>query len=287
MYNPITVKSMTNNTADILLINLQRKLRSLGPVAVAVSGGVDSMTLATVAHRINAQSEMFHAVSAAVPAAATTRVNRYAQQKGWRLSIIDANEMADEEYRRNPINRCYFCKTNLYSTLKKFSALPIVSGTNLDDLKDFRPGLQAANENGVAHPYVDAGIDKANVRAIAQYLHLTDLQELPASPCLSSRITTGIAIDEKLLPVIDAVETQIWEQFGLQLALSTVRCRVLPTRISIQLQGEVDFANETDHFVLIKLLVKQIFSEAGYRHFHQVSVEPYEKGSAFVRAVNL
>ena len=142
---------------------LEEVLGDMSRVAVAVSGGVDSMTLAVVAHRVLADSaNMVHAVSPAVPTDATERVERYARRQGWRLERIDAGELVDARYVANPVNRCYFCKTNLYSTIAPLAGTgaTIVSGTNTDDLGDFRPGLAAAAEHAVRHPYVECGIGK-------------------------------------------------------------------------------------------------------------------------------
>src|SRR5437763_3377140 len=179
-------------------------LQGLGDVAVAVSGGVDSMTLAVVAHRApGVQAEMFHAVSPAVPPQATERVHRYVAHEGWNLRIIDAQEFADPDYLRNPVTRCFHCKSNLYSTIAALTHAHIVSGTNTDDLADYRPGLAAASALNVYHPYVDAGVDKAGVRRIAHALGLDDLAELPSAPCLSSRIETGLAIDPAVLGLVN------------------------------------------------------------------------------------
>ena len=126
------------------LARLEDYFRSQPPMAVAVSGGVDSMTLAVVASRVRPETQIFHAISPAVPAAATARVRSYARSEKWRLTVVDAGEMADENYLNNPANRCYFCKTNLYQTVSKQTDLLLASGTNLDDLDDYRPGLIAA-----------------------------------------------------------------------------------------------------------------------------------------------
>ncbi|HEX7955284.1 MAG TPA: hypothetical protein VF523_19655, partial [Burkholderiales bacterium] len=100
---------------DQVLAQLQAVLRGIGPLAVAVSGGVDSLTLASVAHRtLQDEAEMFHAVSPAVPAQATERVRALAAREGWKLTVVDAGEFGDADYRSNPVNRCFYCKTNLY-----------------------------------------------------------------------------------------------------------------------------------------------------------------------------
>ncbi len=94
-------------------------LDKLAPAAIAVSGGVDSMTLAVFAHRHlgSDRIQMMHAISPAVPPEATARVRRYAEAEGWRLAVLDAGEFADRDYIANPVNRCYFCKTNLYDAI--------------------------------------------------------------------------------------------------------------------------------------------------------------------------
>ena len=157
-------RRMSDATAE-----LHRVLDGIGRVSVAVSGGVDSMTLAVAAgRRLGARAGMLHAVSPAVPPEATARVRAYAEREGWSLAVLDAGEFADPDYLKNPANRCYFCKTNLYGAMAARSGATLASGTNLDDLGDYRPGLQAASEHGVRHPYVEAGMDKAAVRALAR-----------------------------------------------------------------------------------------------------------------------
>src|SRR5690606_1212921 len=161
---------------------LEERLLALRPLAVAVSGGVDSMTLAWLAHCLAPGTRLFHALSPAVPAAATARVLAHAKRWGWNLAVIDAGEMDDPHYRANPLRRCYHCKSNLYAAIRRQGSFNIAAGTNRDDLRDFRPGLQAAAEQGVFHPYVEAGFDKALVRALAAQAGLDDLKDLPASP---------------------------------------------------------------------------------------------------------
>ena len=271
---------MTDPGLELRLVSLERVFEGMGRAAVAVSGGVDSMTLAVVAHRLLGDSAaMLHAVSAAVPADATERVERYARREGWRLERIDAGELLDARYVANPFNRCYFCKTNLYATIAPLAGAgaTIVSGTNTDDLGDFRPGLAAAAEHGVRHPYVECGIDKSAVRAVATRLGLHDLAELPAAPCLSSRVETGIAIEPAVLKAIDACERLVRDATGA----GTVRCRVRRDAVVVELDdaalSDLDAPRRTE----LAEEVKARMTAAGV--LRAFRFEPYRMGSAFLR----
>ena len=115
-------------------------------MAVAVSGGIDSVTLATFAHRVErSRVEVFHAVSPAVPEEATERVERLTADQGWRLRIVDAGEFTDANYLANPVDRGFFCKTNLYGCIAGHTDAQILSGANLDDLGEYRPGSKPRN----------------------------------------------------------------------------------------------------------------------------------------------
>ncbi len=259
------------------LAKLEAILRDTGPVAVAVSGGVDSLTLATLAHRVlRGEVEMFHAVSPAVPQEATDRVRTLAAREGWKLSVVDAGEFGDADYRRNPVNRCFYCKTNLYGALVPHTTAQIVAGTNLDDLGEYRPGLDAARNHGVRHPFVEAGIDKKTVRAIARHLDLGDVSELPSAPCLSSRIETGIAIDPDMLKLVHAAELLV----SKSLAPRTVRCRVRAKGVVIELD-EQNLAKLDDQARdALTSNVGTLFRDGGFEY--AVSLAPYRTGSAFL-----
>ncbi len=253
-------------------------LRAMGEVAIAVSGGVDSMTLAVVAHRaLGTAARMFHAVSPAVPAEATMRVRRFASREKWSLEVLDAGEFRDERYRTNPVDRCYHCKSNLYGAIARRTETPILSGTNADDLGDYRPGLGAARTYRVRHPYVETGIDKAGVRAIARLLELRDLAELPAAPCLASRIETGLRIKPSILGAVHATE----QLLGRQLAPRVVRCRVRQAGITIELDPDTLEALTSEQRQALAQQVEKVFQGIDLNRI--VHFARYRMGSAFLR----
>ena len=265
------------NDVGQALGKLESILRTLGPVAVAVSGGVDSLTLATVAHRtLPGDVEMFHAVSPAVPREATDRVRALATGAGWKLTVVDAGEFGDTNYRSNPVNRCFFCKTNLYGALVPLTKAQIVAGTNLDDLGEYRPGLDAAKNHGVRHPFVEASIHKQTVRAIARDLGLGDVAELPSAPCLSSRIETGIAIDPSMLTLVHAAERLV----SKMLSPRTVRCRVRAQGVVIELDQQDLAALDGAKRETLRDEIGELFRNGGFEY--PVSLAPYRTGSAFL-----
>jgi uncharacterized protein len=258
-----------------LLEALERVLRRIPRPAVAVSGGVDSVSLAAAIHEITRDVLVMHAVSPAVPAEATDRVRETARRRGWNLQVLEAGEFEDPDYRANPVNRCFHCKSNLYRAIRALTERPILSGANLDDLGEYRPGLEAARLFGVRHPYVEAGIAKAGVRDLARELGLHGIADLPASPCLSSRVETGIRIEAATLGFIHGVERML----AADLRPLTVRCRIRAAAIAVELDQETLLALSAEEIRRIETSVR---ARAGCPEELPVRVEPYRNGSAFL-----
>jgi pyridinium-3,5-biscarboxylic acid mononucleotide sulfurtransferase len=267
---------MTPETAP-LQARLLAALDRHEALAIAVSGGVDSMVLAYVAHRhARTRATMLHAVGPAVPAEATARVQRHAAQHGWALRLIEAGEMDDPDYLRNPVDRCYHCKKNLYGRIASLGPGTIASGTNVDDLGDFRPGLEAAKQQSVVHPYVEAGLRKADVYALAAAHGLEDLAALPASPCLASRIETGIAVQWETLAFIERAELRLKEWLP---GAAAVRCRMTAAGVVIESDTVPDAARRAE----IEHWAQAFCHEAGHAF---AGLRSYRRGSAFLHVAN-
>jgi uncharacterized protein len=259
-----------------MLDALRTVLGSIAAPVVAVSGGVDSVTLAAVAAEICSDTLLMHAVSPAVPRPATDRLTRLAVLHRWQLQIVDAGEFADPRYRENPVNRCFYCKSSLYGTIAARTNRQILSGANLDDLGEYRPGLDAARQHAVRHPYIEAGLGKLAVRRIARELGLHEVAELPASPCLSSRVETGIRIEAGTLAFIHDVERQI----AAELAPQTVRCRVRAGAVVIELDEATLQSLTRAQAMRVHAVVGE---QPGRPLALPVLLQPYRNGSAFLQ----
>jgi len=252
-------------------------LHELAPSRIAVSGGVDSMTLALLAGRaLGDRATMLHAVSPAVPVEATRRVSEVAAAEGWTLRLVDAGEFADEAYLANPYDRCFHCKTHLYRALACGGGGTLLSGTNTDDLDDYRPGLVAARDHGVRHPFVECGIDKATVRAICRGLGYVEIAELPAAPCLSSRVETGVRIEPRALAFVHRVEREL----AAALRPAVVRCRVRRDAVAVELDAVALGGLLNGAGSAWRERIAGLAREHGLPD--DIRFEPYRRGSAFV-----
>jgi uncharacterized protein len=265
---------MPESTATLATV-----LHSLAPVAIAVSGGIDSLTLASFAHRTlgPGRATMHHATSPAVPAEATERTAALAARHAWSLDIFDAGEFADPSYRANPINRCFFCKTSLYAAIAARTPHQILSGTNTGDLGEYRPGLDAARAHHVRHPFVEAGFDKPSIRRLAAELGLGRLAALPAAPCLASRVETGIRIEGPILALVHATENLV----AATLSPATIRCRIRRAGIVIELDEPTLHRLSPDDR---ETLAARIAALAPGAAATPIAFAVYRTGSAFLHA---
>jgi uncharacterized protein len=177
---------------------------------VAFSGGVDSAVVAKAAAiRLGDAAVAVTSQSPSVAKSELQIAEEVAKQIGIRHEVIFTRETENPAYRVNDTQRCYYCKTELYGTLASIAKqrdIPVVvSGTNHDDLGDFRPGLKAAQEKGIRHPLVELGIGKSDVRALARHWKLI-VAEKPASPCLASRVAYGVEVTPERLTQIEQAE---------------------------------------------------------------------------------
>jgi uncharacterized protein len=185
-------------------------LSEMGSVGVAFSGGVDSAVVAQAAHlALGNAAVAITAHSSSVAEQERQDAERIARQMGIRHLVIQTNEFKNPAYLQNDGSRCYHCKTELYDQLlasaPQLQVRIIVSGANLDDQGDYRPGLKAAAEHGVRHPLQEAGLHKSEVRALAQDWNLP-IWDKPASPCLSSRLVPGLAVTPERTRRIEEAE---------------------------------------------------------------------------------
>ena len=250
----------------------------MGHAIIAYSGGVDSALLAHSAHL--ALDDNMLAVLADSPSLSRREYRHavnFAQQHGIPLQIIRTTEMEDPRYLANPANRCYYCKKALFDRIEELrkdltqsvenSAWPIFYGVNLDDMGDFRPGIQAAEEASILAPYVELGFDKNTIRAISEHFKL-EIAAKPAMPCLSSRIQYGEDVTvEKLNQVEQA------EDFLYDLGFRILRVRHHGDTARIEIPPE-NFGTLIQH----KDKIREKFHELGFAYV-SMDLDGFKSGS--------
>jgi uncharacterized protein len=195
------------------LAQLRAQLHAHAPLVIAYSGGVDSAYLLAEAHAtLGSQVLGVIADSASLPRQALADALALAQKIGARVEVVKTGELDNPDYASNPPNRCYFCKAELFTNLdalaKKRGYRAIAYGENADDMQHERPGRKAATEFAVLAPLRDAGLTKAEIRALSRELGLPTA-DAPAQPCLSSRIPWGTPVTAGALDMIERGEASV------------------------------------------------------------------------------
>jgi uncharacterized protein len=259
---------------DTKLNQLKAILRHTEGVLIAFSAGVDSTFLLQTAHMVlGSRALALTASSPTAPPGELDTAKEFTRSLGCRHIVLESHELANPSFTENPANRCFFCKDELYRICRaqadQLGVATIVDGTNLDDLKDHRPGLKAAKQWGIRHPLVEAHMTKDDIRSYSRALGLVTWDK-PSSPCLSSRFPYGTEINLDRLKKIAACELFLKE---LHFREFRVRYHGDLARIEVS-QNEFDrlFDKATRDSVVQK------FKQVGF-HYVSLDLQGYRIGS--------
>ena len=256
--NLISMNSLNTELSEKLKL-LQAWFQERKGSIVAFSGGIDSALVLFLARKFQGRENALGVISnsESLKNKDFKEAQSFCEEFNIQLRVIKTDELADIRYNQNPINRCFYCKDHLFHDLqelkKEFEGFEVLSGTNFDDLGDYRPGIDAAKQNRVLSPLVDCKITKEEIREIARYFALPNWNK-PASPCLSSRIPYNQEVTSKKLKQIEAAE-DILNRYGFE----DVRVRHYGTYGKIELQ-KTDF----EQFLLVKENVIQEIIKVGF-----------------------
>jgi pyridinium-3,5-biscarboxylic acid mononucleotide sulfurtransferase len=259
---------------DAKLERMRAGFAPMRSLVVAFSGGVDSTFVLKVAHQVLGDSVLaLTTTSPTMPDEDRESALAMARLIGARHLVVESNELEIPGYSANPINRCYLCKHNLFTVCEAKAAElgidEIVDGLNLDDLHDYRPGMQAATEKRVRHPLVEAEMTKADVRELSRAMGLPTWDR-PASPCLSSRFPYGTEITPEGLRRVSEGEKLL---HSMGFAIARVRYHGDVARLELE-QSEIARAFEP----AIREALDREFKKIGFR-FVAIDLKGFRSGS--------
>ena len=254
----MTEHSMVSTEVSIehKFVRLKGIIAAFDSAITAFSAGIDSSLVAFVAHQVLGDRALaITSGSLSLKRADLALARQLAAQWGMAHRVVMTDEIAKADYRANPTNRCFHCKTSLYTLLSAVSDKDnysvVLNGTNLDDLGDHRPGLVAADDHAVRSPLVEAGFHKADVRELARRLGLPNAEK-PQAACLSSRFPYGTAITEALLAQVEQAEELLADigltQFRVRHHGDVARLEVMPDDMPMILQRRQEIESKMKSF---------------------------------------